>query len=989
MMPVDPRRAKELFNAALELTVPAERPAFLDRECGDDTALRRRVEELLAAHERPASVLERPLAAGRTAATAADHGADQTAGPSNPPNIDEAATSHHEPESPPQLPLIGEMIAERYKIRQMIGEGAMGTVYLAEQTQPLKRQVALKLIKVGMDSRTVLARFESERQALALMEHPNIAKVLDAGTSEAGRPFFVMELVKGAPLTDYCDQHCLGMPERLTLFRQICSAVQHAHQKGIIHRDLKPSNILVENHDGNPVPKVIDFGLAKATSGMPLSDFSMISAFGLVAGTPIYMAPEQATPDALDIDTRADIYALGVILYELLTGSTPIQRGSFQLVAFHELLRVIREVEPPIPSSRIRTSETLVSLAAVRQTEPARLGRFVRGDLDWIVMKALAKERRRRYDSAGAFALDIERFLNHEPVSAGPPTAVYRLRKFIRRNRLQVVAASLVLLALVAGIVGTTLGLVEASRQGKEAEKRLSQVEKSIDILGSVFKDLDPAKADEEDKPLLARLGERLDQATAQIEGDAIGDPLSVARMQKILGTSQLGLGNPKKAIGLLTKARETFTALLGSGDRDTLNAMGSLAIGFQNAGKLKQALPLYEETLALMKPKLGADDPDTLVVMNNLANCYRDDGSLDRALPLLEETLKLMKAKRGPDHRDALVFTNNLASAYHERKRFYQAQSLLEEALPLMKTKLGRDNSDTLINMNNLAMAYQEDGKVDLALPLLDETFKLRKAKLGLEHPDTLVSMTNLGFAFQEANKLDMALPLFEDALKIRTAKLGPEHPSTLNSMNRLAVAYHLKGHTNKSLPLFEEMLRLRKAISSPDHPDTLEAIKSLANAYHSVGKFDRITPLLHDLAEGWKRKAGADSTEYARALRNLGFFQLQQKMWVDAEPILRDSLRISEKKEPDAWATFDTRSLLGAALLGQKKIAEAEPLLRAAYEGLRQRVEKIPQHAKFRLGEVLDLLMALAEAKGKPDDAKFWSDEKKKRSQASTALP
>ena len=276
----------------------------------------------------------------------------------------------------------------------------MGNVYLAEQIQPVKRQVALKLIKAGMDSKTVLARFESERQALALMDHPNIAKVLDAGSTEHGRPFFVMELVKGIPLTEYCDQHRLGLPERLTLFRQICSAVQHAHQKGIIHRDLKPSNILVESHDGHPVPKVIDFGLAKAISGMQLSEHSLYSGFGSVAGTPLYMAPEQASFNALDVDTRADIYALGVILYELLTGSTPIARETIKRVAVDEMLRVIREVEPQTPSSRISTSEGLPNIASSRQTAPARLRKFVRGDLDWIVMKALSKERQRRYESA-------------------------------------------------------------------------------------------------------------------------------------------------------------------------------------------------------------------------------------------------------------------------------------------------------------------------------------------------------------------------------------------------------------------------------------------------------------------------------------------------------------------------------------------------------------------------------------------------------------
>ena len=275
----------------------------------------------------------------------------------------------------------------------------MGTVYLAEQTQPVKRKVALKLIREGKNSRAVLARFESERQALALMDHPNIAKVFDAGTTESGRPFVVMELVKGIPVTNYCDEHRVDLPARLALFRQNCSAVQHAHQKGIIHRDLKPTNILVESHDDRPVPKVIDFGLAKATSGLQLSEHSLYTAFGTVAGTPLYMAPEQASLNALDVDTRADIYALGVILYELLTGSTPIPRETFKKAAIDEMLRMIREVEPPTPSSRISTSETLPNVAANRQIEPTRISRFVRGDLDWIVMKALAKDRQRRYDS--------------------------------------------------------------------------------------------------------------------------------------------------------------------------------------------------------------------------------------------------------------------------------------------------------------------------------------------------------------------------------------------------------------------------------------------------------------------------------------------------------------------------------------------------------------------------------------------------------------
>ncbi len=566
-MAIEPGRVKALFQAAIEIDDDNERHAWLAREVGDDTPLRARLQALLDAYHQPHSVFDQPLhvntdpGATATAAGAAPAGPSPAADPAFPRDADSA--------------LLDTVIAGRYKLRQEIGEGGMGTVYLAEQTHPVRRQVALKLIKAGMDSKTVLARFETERQALALMDHPNIARVLDAGSTEHGRPFFVMELVKGIPLTDYCDQHQLELAERLALFRQICSAVQHAHQKGIIHRDLKPTNILVESHDGKPVPKVIDFGLAKATSGMRLSEHSLFTAFGTVAGTPLYMAPEQAAFNALDVDTRADIYALGVILYELLTGSTPIQRDTLKRAALDEMLRLIREVEPPMPSSRISTSEALPSIAASRHVQPMQLSRLVRGDLDWIVMKALAKERNRRYDSAIGLANDIERFTNHEPVSAGPPTAGYRIRKFIRRNRVQVAAAALVLLALIGGVAGTTVGLLEARRQGararqqeqlavaeaaateqarqaeaqerQKAEKRLAQVTKMNEILGSIFRDLDPKNAAKDGKPLSAVLGERLDRATAEIEGEATGDPLAVARMQVILGEFAAWLGIPGK----------------------------------------------------------------------------------------------------------------------------------------------------------------------------------------------------------------------------------------------------------------------------------------------------------------------------------------------------------------------------------------------------------------------------------------------------------
>jgi serine/threonine protein kinase/WD40 repeat protein len=434
----------ELFAAALEIDDPDARSDYLDRGCGGDDVMRARVEALLRAHEQAGSFLAAPPVAGMATLDAPQ---------------------------PPEGP--GTVIGA-YKFLQTIGEGGMGVVYMAEQTQPVRRLVALKVVKAGMDTRQVLARFGAERQALALMDHPNIARVLDAGATENGRPYFVMELVKGLPITRFCDDRRLTLRERLELFIPVCQAVQHAHQKGIIHRDLKPSNIMVAQYDGRPVPKVIDFGVAKAT-GPRLTDQTLYTEFGAVVGTLEYMSPEQAELNQLDIDTRSDIYSLGVLLYELLTGSTPLGRERLKAGALVEMLRIIREEDCPRPSMRLSTTEELPSIAACRQAELRRLSCLVRGELDWIVMKALEKDRNRRYETAGSFAADVQRYLDDEPVQACPPSAWYRFRKFARRHKTRVVAAASVsvgALLAVGSLIAALLVLVASNAQIKEEKKR-------------------------------------------------------------------------------------------------------------------------------------------------------------------------------------------------------------------------------------------------------------------------------------------------------------------------------------------------------------------------------------------------------------------------------------------------------------------------------------------------------------------------------------
>jgi serine/threonine protein kinase/tetratricopeptide (TPR) repeat protein len=864
--------AKAIFLGALDCEGADELMRFIEQACGTDAAVRLRVEELLRAHQNAGAFLG--------GAENQDTACDQ-------PIADGPGSS------------IGP-----YRLLQQIGEGGMGTVFMAEQAYPVQRKVALKLIKAGTDNRQVIARFEAERQALALMDHPNIAKVLDGGTSPpreggGGRPYFVMELVKGVPITRYCDEHHLTPEERLELFIPVCHAVQHAHQKGIIHRDLKPSNVMVCIYDGKPVPKVIDFGVAKAT-GPKLTERTLFTEFGAIVGTLEYMSPEQAVLDQLDIDTRSDIYSLGVLLYELLTGSTPLERKRITQVAILELLRLVREQEAPRPSTRLSTTEELPSIAANRGTEPRKLSGQLRGELDWIVMKSLEKDRARRYETASAFAADVLHYLHDEPVLAGPPGAGYRVRKFVRRNRGPVLASSLVLLALLGGVIGTTFGLVRteraarAERQAKEtAQRRLTQVEKANEILGSIFKDLDPERAETEGKPLQALLGERLDHATSQLEGEVIGDPLAVARMQLTLARSQLGLGYADRAIPLVSKARTTFTAQLGPDHRETLESMNGLAWGYREAGNLGLALPLFEDTLKRGKATLGPDDPLTLKSMNYLALVYQDSGELDRSLTLYEETLRRRKVMLGPDHED------------------------------------------TLQSMNNLALGYRAADKLGLAVPLFEETLKTTKAKLGPDHAHTLTIMNNLALSYHDAGKLDLAVPLHEETLKRRTAKFGPGHPDTLNSMYGLARGYQADGKPALAVPLFEETLKLAKAKFGPDHDRTLMVMNNLGRSYLRSGQTAK------------------------------------------AEPLLRECLAIQEKKEPRAWRTFDAKSMLGAALLGQKNYAGAEPLLLAGYQGLKEHEAKIPVPNKIRLIEALERLIELYATTGQADKAKEWQQK------------
>jgi tetratricopeptide (TPR) repeat protein len=614
-----PDQTESVFAAAVALADPAERTAYLDQACAGNPALRARIDALLRAHDR------------------AGHLLDQTAAAPAASTIDNALPSGQ----------AGTIIAGKYKLLEQIGEGGMGSVWMADQIDPVKRRVAVKLIASERgQSKSILSRFEAERQAIALMDHPNIAKLLDAGAIDqpgapgTGRPFFVMELVKGVPLTQFCDEHKLSIPDRLHLFMQICSAVQHAHQKGIIHRDLKPTNILVEMHDDHPVPKVIDFGLAKALSGQPLTEHTLFTGFGAVAGTPLYMAPEQARLNAIDIDTRADIYALGVILYELVTGTTPIERATLKQAAFDEVLRLIRESEPPTPSKRLSTTEAKPSVAANRHTEPAKLGRLVRGELDWIVMKALAKERSRRYDTANGFARDIERFLNQEPVLAGPPGTWYRFRKFARRNRGPVLAAAIVLVVLIGGIVSTTVSLLRALRAEHQTQQNLHVALKALDeIYVQVAEERLPRdpQREKEDKQLLKKALDFYQQFAQQNSTDP-PVRLEVSRAHRRAGDIQRFVGDhaaAQQAYGMaIVPSQELANEFPGQPEYSYELAVthNALAEELLQTGQGPAAAEQFRQAIDLLT-KLTADYATVAHYRAELARSHHGLGKLHKQL--------------------------------------------------------------------------------------------------------------------------------------------------------------------------------------------------------------------------------------------------------------------------------------------------------------------------------------------------------------------
>lgn len=764
-------QVEAVFSAALNKKSGAERAAYLEGACSDDSILREKVEVLLSAHDEAGNFLKPPPT-------------EDTAGPES----------------------VGQVIG-RYKLLQEIGEGGFGVVYMAEQLEPVRRKVALKIIKLGMDTKQVVARFESERQALALMDHPNIARVLDAGATEKGRPYFVMELVRGIPISEYCDKNNLSARERLEIFTAVCRAVQHAHQKGIIHRDLKPSNVLVTLHDGQPVPKVIDFGIAEATN-QRLTERTLFTEYQQFIGTPQYMSPEQAEMSGLDIDTRSDIYSLGVLLYELLTGTTPFDAEMLREAGYGELQRIIREQEPPSPSVRVSTLQDLATVARNRRSEPETLSRLIRGELDWIVMKALEKDRTRRYETPKELAADVERFLMNEPVMAGPPSTVYRLRKFVYRHRVAAMMVGLVAAVVLIGLGTATAGFLKAHR-----ERAHSQA--VADFLQEMLASVDPHEAEERD----------LDVAS------------------------------------VLERTR----ALFGHDHSTVAAILSSLALQLQHSGNVEDAEPLYDESLRIWRGLHGDQHVNIGTTLTRLGRLYLEKGDDVAAERALREGLAITKDLPGPGRFASCDTRFELAQLLSRRGKYAEAETLLKDTIELRREQGTRENFLLGTALEQLTHVLTSLGKTEEASQCLDETFTVF---IDIYAPDSLRAGTlnsACGTWFRQHGDMEKAEPHLREAVRIYRLHENPPRDYYMAALDGLlSIVIMRPDATDETIEVFKELVYNMRLSFGSDYQRITSLLFGFAKELH---KRDRSADAIPFFAEGitLSRRALGDDWEAA----------------------------------------------------------------------------------------------------------------------------
>ncbi len=869
-------------------------------------------------------------------------------------------------------PGLGVMVG-RYKLLQALGEGGCGVVYLAEQEEPVKRRVALKVIKPGMDSKQVLARFEAERQALALMDHPNIAKVLDAGATDHGMPYFVMELVHGIRITDYCDRNSLSTSERLELFTQACRAVQHAHQKGIVHRDIKPSNILVALQDGKPAAKVIDFGIAKATAGQVLTDRTVYTAFEQFLGTPTYMSPEQAEVTALDIDTRTDIYSLGVLLYELLTGTTPFDSKRLAHGGLDEFRRIIREEEPPRPSNKLSglTSEEQTDAARHRHTEAPQLIHLVRGDLDWVVMKALEKDRTRRYETADALAADVERHLRDEPVEAHAPSRVYRLRKLVRRNRLAFAAAALVFAALSAGLGVSLWSLSQAQRESARSRQVAA-------FLQDMLRGVRPSVALGRDTTMLREI---LDKTALRLDRELKNQPAVEADLRTTIGAVYLDFGQYAKAETMFRQALSLRRKALGGQHPETAKSLFHVGDVLRKQDHFAESESLFRQALAIQRKSLGSHHAETTLTLNALAAAISQQGRLKEGEALFRESLSIQQKAFGSQHPEIAKTLDDLALVLREQGNYAESEALCRQALSLDEENFGTEHPETASAMAALAGILKTDGKVAEAETVRRRELELRRRLLGNEHPEVADSMMNLATLIADQRRFSEAEVLERDALAMKKRFLGDEHLDVALSISNLGSLLCQEGRWGEAESLYREALAIRRKRLGSQHAHVAYSLSDLAAVLQGEGKSAAAEPLFWEALAIQRKLLGNEHPEVINSIAGLSITLLDEGKFVQAEPLTRELLSYAKKQYPGAWYDFAAQGFLGRALLGQKRYLDAETLLLSAHKGMTEQEKNARPGEEQGLTDALQALVRLYQATGKPAEAARYRHELARR--------
>jgi serine/threonine protein kinase/tetratricopeptide (TPR) repeat protein len=813
----EPSRDEELFTQALALPT-GERATFLERACGDDAPLLQRIRTLLKSHDRAGAFLEQ----------SAQKMADRT------------RTAIQVGEKP------GDRIGS-YKLLQQIGEGGGGIVFMAEQQNAPHRKVALKIIKPGMDTRSVIARFEAERRALALMDHPGIAKVFDAGATESGRPYFVMELIRGIKITAYCDQNSLTTAERLELFIHVCQTIQHAHQKGIIHRDIKPSNILVtEAAGGRPMPVVIDFGIAKATSDQRLTEATLFTSFEMVVGTPAYMSPEQTSLTSMEVDTRTDIYSLGVLLYELLAGSTPFNTAELLKTGLDEIRRVIREQEPQRPSSRLANLKPaeMVTVAKHRKTDTTRLIRTMRGDLDWIVMKALEKDRTRRYETANGLALDVQRFLNNEAVSARPPSKFYKFQKTVVRNKLVFTAAGIVTALLVISLIVVSVSLARERQIRREADSDKIEAQQVTGFLETTLQGVGPSVALGRDTTMLREILDR----TANRLGDMTNQPAVEAELYDVIGNLYREVGDYRRAQDLLDAAVAIRRKVSGPLSAETATSINNLGLAYMVESKLPEAEQSYREAYNIREKIFGPTNAQTAASLNDLSSVYRQEGKLAEAESMARTALAVRQKLSSGDSLDVADSLRNLCIILGDEGKWEESEATARRVLEIRRKLLGPVQPSVADAMDDLAWACGARGKPEEAEKLEQDALAMRLKLLPGNHPDVALSLYRVGDRMRQMNDLQSADSILSAAYSIQRKVLGDEDPDLFYTLRSLGMALESEGKLADAEQVDRQALDIYLKQQDMENPQALSEVENLARVLRSEKKFTDAERLLDE---------------------------------------------------------------------------------------------------------------------------------------------